>query len=442
MKQDQKSLKSLVNSRKVAIAALIEINEAKAYANLYLPNYFEKQQVPLEIRAFVTELVYGSLRWQGWYDYLVAEFSDRSFNQIDNRTLAALRIGTHQLIGMNVENYAAVNETVSAAIEILGKARSTFINAMLRKISQCDIKNIEEEKLSELNIKNLSIRYSHPEWIVSAYFDVLKDLDLVKSLLIANNHSTKPDLVCWPTKSSLSDLVEATDFEPILGTKYGFTTKSIPSDLEIIRNRQGAVQDRASQKIVEIIIEDFDTGLNWLDMCAGPGGKAAYLYYSLCQRETDPKFLAYEVSEHRAALVKQVLPSHLVKQVDSRELPVNQFDRIILDAPCTGLGALRRRPEARWAKAASILKELIPLQRSLLNAAGLAVRKSGFIYYITCSPHKAETESMVHEFLIDHPDFKLIPIGSGKSAEDGYHRSWTHKGEGDSMFMAKLQRVN
>ena len=442
MKQHQKSLKSLVNSRKVAIAALIEINEAKAYANLYLPNYFEKQQVPLEIRAFVTELVYGSLRWQGWYDYLVAEFSDRSFNQIDDRTLAALRIGTHQLIGMNVENYAAVNETVSAAIEILGKARSAFVNAILRKISQCDIKRIEEEALPELNIKNLSIRYSHPEWIVSAYFDVLKDLDLVKSLLIANNQSTKPDLVCWPTKSSLSDLAEAPEIEPIIGTKNGFTTKSIPSDLEIIRNRQGAVQDRASQNIVEIIIEDFDTGLSWLDMCAGPGGKAAYLYYSLCQRETEPKFLAYEVSEHRAALVRQVIPSHLVKQEDSREMPVDQFDRIILDAPCTGLGALRRRPEARWVKAASILKELIPLQRSLLNSAGQAVRKFGFIYYLTCSPHKAETESMVHEFLIDHPDFKLIPIGSGKSSDDGYHRSWTHKGEGDSMFMAKLQRVN
>lgn len=431
---------SQINSRRVAIEALIEIHEAKAYANIFLPKYFESKQIPPVMRAFITELVYGTLRWQGFYDFLIAQYADRSFNQIDNRSLTTLRVGCHQLLNMEIENYAAVNETVAAA-EILGKARSGFINAILRKVSQLDLAEIEDVLSKGTNTKYLSIRYSHPEWIVRAYLDVLKDEEAVKALLIANNESTKPDLLCWPTKSTIPELSKQIELEPILHTKNGFTTKKIPTEIDLIRNRAGAVQDRASQKIVELIMQDFEKNLDWLDMCAGPGGKAAYLYFSLLDREAAPRFSAYEVSEHRVELVKQLIPNQLVSQVDSRNLPTEKFDRILLDAPCTGLGALRRRPEARWVKEPSNLKELLPLQRSLLAAAAKAVRKFGFIYYVTCSPHQAETDSMVHEFLIDHPNFRAVPVDPNIDPNYPYHRSWTHKGEGDSMFMAKLERL-
>ena len=177
----------------------------------------------------------------------------------------------------------------------------------------------------------------------------------------------------------------------------------------------------------------------------------SYLYHSILNLESNPSFLATEVSAHRVDLVSQVIPANLVRQQDGREvgdLSADTFDRIILDAPCTGLGALRRRPDARWTKSVNDLKDLILLQRQLLASAAKAIKESGFIYYITCSPHKAETDLMISEFLIDHTNFKLDQIGKTepthlkRDLQSKYFRTWTHLGQGDSMFMAKLTRVS
>ena len=451
MKKFKVNVREVENSRLIAIRALIQISDSKSYANLFLPTFLSEKQVRSEDRAFITEIVYGSLRLQGWYDYLISKLADRDIKKIDGRTLICLRVGAHQILSMKVENYAAVNETVSAAKELLGQARASFVNALLRKLTQIDLKEIETE-LEKMNVvSHLSIKYSHPEWIVSAYFDVLKDTNDVIKLLNENNISAKPDYVCLPTKARLEEVQKAYKIQKVFGLENGFTCDEIPTEVSFVKERKVTVQDRASQKIVELILNDYKPALNWLDMCAGPGGKAAYLYHSLLNLESKPSFLATEVSAHRVDLVSQVIPANLVRQQDGREigdLSPSTFDRIILDAPCTGLGALRRRPDARWTKSVNDLKDLILLQRQLLASAAKAIKESGSIYYITCSPHKAETDLMISEFLIDHSNFKLEQIGKTEPTDlksdlqSKYFRTWTHLGQGDSMFMAKLTRVS
>ena len=185
-------------------------------------------------------------------------------------------------------------------------------------------------------------------------------------------------------------------------------------------------------------------------MCAGPGGKAAYLYHSLKFREPSVDFLANEPISHRAELVKRVIGNDLVISVDGREATNfdGKFDRILVDAPCTGLGALRRRPEARWRKSISDLKELVLIQEKLLESSYLLLKSKGLIAYVTCSPHISETKAQVANFLANHADMRLLNIGDLPASnklgvnQDGTVQLWTHLNKSDCMFIAFLQKVD
>jgi 16S rRNA (cytosine967-C5)-methyltransferase len=183
-------------------------------------------------------------------------------------------------------------------------------------------------------------------------------------------------------------------------------------------------------------------------MCAGPGGKAAYLFNSLNVLENNANFLANEPVPHRAELVKRVVNNEQVISCDGTD-PGNfpgKFDRILVDAPCSGLGALRRRPESRWRKQISDLKELVTLQRKLLKSSYDLLEPNGIIAYVTCSPHLSETKAQVSEFLADHQDIRILNIGELVGANpagvlaDGTVQLWTHRNQSDSMFIAFLRK--
>jgi 16S rRNA (cytosine967-C5)-methyltransferase len=183
-------------------------------------------------------------------------------------------------------------------------------------------------------------------------------------------------------------------------------------------------------------------------MCAGPGGKAAYLYYSIREIEDSPRFIANEPNQKRAELVKRVIGNNLVVTNDGTD-PNNftsKYDRILIDAPCTGLGALRRRPESRWRKTQSDLKELVSLQRNLLASSFELLRPGGIISYVTCSPHLAETKGQVIDFLGSFPQMSILPLTSlplsntAGIQEDGTMQLWTHKDQSDAMFMALFRK--
>ena len=434
-------------ARLLAYELIFQVNRDGAFANIRLPELLKKSKLSANDRNLVTEISYGTLRMQLLLDYLAAKFTDRPFVELDAKIQDLLRLGVYQLTQMRVPAHAAVSETVEVARYVAGESKASYVNAILRKVSSQSISLDELDALPE--VEKLSIKYSHPKWIINAFYDQLKNWSSVEDLLGADNQATRPDIVCWPGKSSESELIKL-GAHKIEELKDGFTIDGIPSDFAPIIERRAGVQDRGSQIVVEDFLATWQPGLRWLDMCAGPGGKAAYLYHSLKFREPSVDFLANEPISHRAELVKRVIGNDLVISVDGREATNfdGKFDRILVDAPCTGLGALRRRPEARWRKSISDLKELVLIQEKLLESSYLLLKSKGLIAYVTCSPHISETKAQVANFLANHADMRLLNIGDLPASnklgvnQDGTVQLWTHLNKSDCMFIAFLQKVD
>ena len=433
-------------SRLVAYELITQVNRQGAYANLRLPELLIKTKMNLADKAFTTELAYGTLRMQARHDYIASKFIDRTFAELDEKIVDLLRMGIHQITQMRVADHAAVSETVEVAKLVAGESKASYVNAILRKVSANSNDLLEIKDFTTL--RRLSIQYSHPEWIISSFFDQMKDWAEVELFLAANNNPATPDVVAWPGKSSTDELLTL-GATPIPGFVNGVNLPGIPMDFSPIVERRAGVQDRGSQLVVENFLASFKPGLSWLDMCAGPGGKAAYLFNSLLSMDKSATFLANEPTSHRAELVKRVVNNQQVVSFDATVANnFNQkFDRILLDAPCTGLGALRRRPEARWRKSLQDLKELVLLQKQLLASAYQLLSPNGVIAYVTCSPHLAETKGQVIDFLSAHSDMKILPMGKLELAHkegvlsDGTVQLWTHHNQSDAMFMAMFEKV-
>ncbi len=433
-------------SRLVAYELITQVNRQGAYANLRLPELLIKTKMNLADKAFTTELAYGTLRMQARHDYIASKFIDRTFAELDEKIVDLLRMGIHQITQMRVADHAAVSETVEVAKLVAGESKASYVNAILRKVVANSNDLLEIKDFTTL--RRLSIQYSHPEWIISSFFDQMKDWAEVELFLAANNNPATPDVVAWPGKSSTDELLTL-GATPIPGFVNGVNLPGIPMDFSPIVERRAGVQDRGSQLVVENFLASFKPGLSWLDMCAGPGGKAAYLFNSLLSMDKSATFLANEPTSHRAELVKRVVNNQQVVSFDATVANnFNQkFDRILIDAPCTGLGALRRRPEARWRKSLQDLKELVLLQKQLLASAYQLLSPNGVIAYVTCSPHLAETKGQVIDFLSAHSDMKILPMGKLELAHkegvlsDGTVQLWTHHNQSDAMFMAMFEKV-
>jgi 16S rRNA (cytosine967-C5)-methyltransferase len=415
---------------------LIEVEESGAYSNLLLPKLLSKSELPKVDKAFAAELVYGSLRLKARHDLYISKASTRSLEDIDTKVLIALRLGVHQLKEMRVPSHAAINETVELAKRVAGKSTGGFVNALLRKI---DDFSMEDLVLPSDMQARLAAEYSHPEWIVSSYFDSLKNQVEVERLLRANNLPARPTLIAWPGRSTQNELVEA-GANVIEGSVVAASYDGDPGDIDAIRERRAGVQDLGSQIVVEKFLRTYQPGLRWLDLCAGPGGKAAYLssYINLHEGE----FIANEISSERAKLVTQVVEKSEVINHDGRNLPseIGSFDRILIDAPCTGIGALRRRPEVRWRRTLQDLKNLTTLQSELMDAAALHLKSEGVLAYVTCSSHQAETKFQIRSFLKRNAEFTRVPIEDSRSDEDGELQLWPHRDNCDAMFLSMLQK--
>lgn len=431
-----KKLRRIDDPRLLAFEVLVQVELEGAYSNLILPKALTDSALEVKDRAFATELVYGSLRMQGRHDHFIAAASDRAFDQIDPKALIVMRIGTYQLKEMRVPSHAAIYESVELAKKVVGKSTSSFINAILRKIDSLDFEQLPSPNQE---FSRLALEYSHPEWIVSSYFDSLKSEDEVRNLLKANNSAAKPVLIAWPGLASIDELVDAGAL-PITTSGVAASFDGNPGDIPAIRQRRAGVQDLGSQIVVEKFYQSFLPDLRWLDLCAGPGGKAAYL--SALLKRDGGYLLANEISSERAKLVSQVLHHGEVTVNDGRSMPeeLRKFDRILLDAPCTGIGALRRRPEVRWRRNLQDLKNLAQLQSELLDSATRLLSSGGVIAYVTCSSHQAETKFQVRSFLKRHSSFTRIPVEDERSDIDGDLQLWPHRDGSDAMFLSLLRK--
>jgi 16S rRNA (cytosine967-C5)-methyltransferase len=436
-------------ARLLAYDLISQVNRGGAYANLRLPELLDKSELELRDRAFVTELAYGTLRMQGKHDYAISKKADRSFSELDEKIVDLLRLGIHQIFEMRVPIHAAVGETVEVARAVAGESKASYVNAILRSISS-DLEIYErlESDTTVSDIEKLAILYSHPTWIISAYYDQLKDWQEVIALLKINNIPASPHIIAWPGKSTVNEILETGGTKLSLGT-YSVLSDHLPNEYPAIKDKRAGIQDMGSQLISEIFYATRDeSAVQWLDLCAGPGGKAALLNNLLSQGSNTYEFLANEPSEHRAELVARVVPKSMIVSFDGRDSASfgKKFDRILIDAPCSGLGALRRRPEARWRRTLNDLKELLPLQRELIDSAYEMLNPGGIIAFATCSPLLAETKGQVLDAQYRHKDLRILDISeyspankSGVNA-DGTLQLWTHLDGSDSMFMALLQK--
>ena len=422
------------NPRLLAFEVLAEVELQGAYSNLILPKALTESSLDDKDRAFATELVYGTLRMQGRHDHFISAASDRSIEQIDPKALIVLRLGTHQLKQMRVPSHAAIYESVELAKKVVGKSTASFVNAILRKIDSLDFEQLSKPTQE---YAKLALEYSHPEWIVSSYFDSLKNSSEVISLLQANNNPAKPTLIAWPGLATQGDLLEAGALA-IATSSVAATFDGNPGEIAAIRERRAGVQDLGSQLVVEKFYDQFNPNLRWLDLCAGPGGKAAYL--SALLKRDGGFLLANEISNERAKLVSQVMHHGKVNVSDGRSMPdeLGKFDRILLDAPCTGIGALRRRPEVRWRRNLQDLKNLTALQSELLESATRLLSPGGIIAYVTCSSHQAETKFQIRSFLKQHSNFTRIPVKDERVDNDGDLQLWPHRDSTDAMFLSLL----
>lgn len=453
-------------ARLVAFEVLRAVAAEDAYANLVLPSRIRHHGLDKRDAGFATELSYGALRGQGTYDAVLARCVDRPLDQLDPAILDALRIGTHQLLAMRVPAHAALDQTVGLARAVIGAGPSALINAVLRKVTAHTL----DEWLDLLvagetdETKVASIRHAHPEWIVRAMRQALvahgRSATEINELLEADNAAPVVNLVALPGLGSLDEALEngATPGELVEGS--ALSSGGDLGRLASVREGTTRVQDVGSQLVARALaavdLENAASPESWLDLCAGPGGKAALL--AALANARDATLLANEPAPHRAKLVNQALSAvprdaWRVRTGDGRDVGTEQaesFDRVLVDVPCSGLGALRRRPESRWRRTPKDLADLGPLQRDLLKSALAAVRPGGVVAYVTCSPHPAETTAVVTDVMRKREDLELLDAGAvldsvsltgNLGAGHGLTAQlWPHVHSTDAMFLALIRK--
>lgn len=459
--------------RILAFDALRAVDERDAYANLVLPPLLRRarEQGDFDSRdaALATELVYGTLRRQGTYDAIIAECVDRPLREVDPPVLDVLSLGTHQLLGTRIPTHAAVSATVELARVVLGDGRAKFVNAVLRRISRNGLDGWLERvapPYDEDPEEHLAVVHSHPRWVVSALWDALGGGRAgIEDLLEADNERPEVTLVARPGRSTTGELLAVLGADGGLPGRWSpyavrLAEGGEPGALAPVREGRAGVQDEGSQLVALALAAAPLDGPDerWLDGCAGPGGKAALL--GALAAERGAALVAAEKQPHRARLVERALAGnpgpYQVVTADGTRPAWRQgaFDRALVDVPCTGLGALRRRPEARWRRRPEDLDGFVPLQRALLREALQSVRVGGVVGYATCSPHPAETRAVVDDVLgkggalgeqgpiraewIDaRPLMPGVPaLGDGPDVQ-----LWPHLHGTDAMYLALLRRT-
>lgn len=475
-------------ARLLAVQILEAVHQQGAFANLALPKALRQEQqqnasFTFRDSAFTAELVYGTLRQQGYLDHVLQHFSSRALADLDDVVLEVLRIGAYQLLFMRVPDHAAVAETVDVARSLSTEGPAKMVNAILRAITRASEAEIDAlfEGISD-QTERLATRFSHPQWMVDSFADALGQRgigrDELEEALAANNLNPKVTLVARPGLIATAELEEEVEAVLQRGTSQGEISPYAviidggdPAALPALRVGQAAVQDEGSQLAAILVAEAPLEGPDrlWLDLCAGPGGKTALL--AAIGAERGVTVVANEVNQRRSQLVERsvvALDNVRVRQSDGRTFAYPEaesgFDRVLVDAPCSGLGSLRRRPESRWRHYLEDLEELLPLQRDLFDR-GLSLTRSGGVFaWVTCTPQVEETLEQIERALEqgaaelidaatlaqDHSvlDLRWSDVNLGqdiaplrRDVVTNTVQLWPHRHGTDAMFVALMRKL-
>lgn len=433
-------------ARRLAFDALRQISGEGGYANLVLAQFLSRRRLNTRDAAFATELVSGTCRLQGTYDLIIEAASGRGLHSIQPAVVDLLRLGSHQLLSMRVPQRAAVAATVNLARSTVGERVTGLVNAVLRRVAAHSLETWTDRLAATRPAERLGILTHHPQWIADSYRDLLAGE--APEALLANNIAPQPCLVVRPGLAEVEELGgEPTPFSP-----FGAVTSGNPGDIAAVRQGRAGVQDEGSQLVAWALSRVAAPPGPWLDLCAGPGGKSALL--AGLARAAGEWLLASEIQPHRAELVSKALAPYPARQESSPVVIAadgtrpawvpGSFSRVLADVPCTGLGALRRRPESRWRRSPDDVEQLHPLQVGLLRTALASAMSGGVVAYVTCSPHRRETADVVDEVVASTPGVRLLNAGDylpevpdcrvGEAVQ-----LWPHRHSTDAMYLALLR---
>jgi len=391
------------NARAFALDALKRVEKDQAYLDLLVENVLQKSSLKEADRRLFSELAYGTVRHRRLLDFYIEQALDRKISQTDLTTRNILRLGAYQLFFLDrIPARAAVNETVELSI----KYARPLINAVLRKLSD---KKTELKKPDDLpdKISRLAIKYSHPDWMVERFLRQFNEEECEK-FMEANNQRPELCLRVNTTRTSREDLLEIFEKEQVAASRGKYSKFAVAVEDHIFPGRlpgyqQGlfAVQDQASQLVVVMLSPE--PGDIILDACAAPGTKSLEIFQLM---QKNGKLVAADVSEERLKLVKNEAErlglegfEILCRDLTAPLSPELQFDKILLDAPCSGLGTLRRHPEIKWQRTEADIQALSQLQKRLIKNLAQYVKPGGVLVYSTCTVTPEENQEVVSTLL-------------------------------------------
>lgn len=434
---------------------LIEINENKAYSNIALNKYFSASELRDIDKAFITEIVYGTVKWKLFLDRVIASYSNIKMEKLSPWILNILRLGAYQLLKMSkVPQSAACNESVKLAGKYGHKASQGYVNAVLRNIARGGSDIAIPARSKDLT-GYLSVTYSYPKWLTEMYIDLF-GAETAESLLDAGNKTPESTVRTNTLKISremLIRLLNEAGIEAVQGryAEEAVTIKSHVSFVSLKAFREGLfqVQDESSMLPARVLAPE--PGDIVLDACSAPGGKTTHIAQLMNNKGT---IIARDVHEHKLKLVNEaagrlgidIIKTELMDAAGDNPQDTGAFDRVLLDAPCTGLGIIRRKPDIKWARETKEMKNISQLQRLLIRNVSKAVKPGGVMVYSTCTILPSENADVVSEFIEENHDFELdditayLPKDLAKHSQNGMLQLYTDRDGIDGFFIARIRR--
>jgi 16S rRNA (cytosine967-C5)-methyltransferase len=443
--------------RQIATEILLKVDRRKAYADLLLDHVLRNAAIVDRDRALLTELVYGTLRWRGKIDARLKLYLNRSLTETDPLIRNLLRVALYQLLFLDkVPDYAAVHEAVELAKAHGGRKVAGFVNGVLRNFLREKDKTANVQKTNDWETV-LATEHSHPRWLVKKWLDYF-GRDETEALMRANNESaplvlrvnsckrSREALLALLLKSGVSAV--ATRWSPV---GVWVKSRSLVDQLPGFQEGLFQVQGEASQLVSYLLSPQ--KGERILDACAAPGGKATHIAELMADTG---EVIALDKSEKgieriRENLARLGLMSLCAAASDaSHQLPLElhgPYDRILVDAPCSGLGTLRSHPEIKWHRNESDIKKLGHLQKQIVDQVVHYLKPGGVLVYSTCTLTKDENEDVVEDFLEHHKDFviddaaRYLPEEAGSLVRGSYYMALPHRHNTDGFFAARIRKL-
>jgi len=448
-------VKKAITARETALEIIQRVHESESYANLLLSKVLGESALSGRDKALVTELVYGTLRTQGTLDWILTQCSSRDLSEIPSKALDILRLGCYQLVFLTkVPARAACFESVELAKKFFHRGIAGFVNGILRAVNRKKAE-LPWPKYKEDPLSYISLKFSHPLWLVKMWAENL-GLEETNKLCQANNRHSALTIRVNTLKTSREDLLKVLQEQGLRVRKSVIVPEGLvvesAGDLSILPAFQEGlfyVQDESSMAVSRVVSPR--EGEVVLDCCAAPGGKTTHMAQLM---QDKGRIIAVDIHPDRLKLVKKNAKRLGIGNVETKQgdatkldcLLTEQVDKILVDAPCSGLGVLTRRPDARWRKSLAGIEELSILQSSLLSSAAPLVKRGGVLVYSVCTITHQEGKEVVEGFLQSHSDFApddaVLYLPRPLRSEEPFQ--WAqllpHKHGTDGMFIARMIR--